>query len=153
MFLMSGKRTVQLVAAVTLLASAASVAANDRDGIRYKAIPDGAYSVVAEVRAKPGKERALREATLPLVTLVRRDPKNLVYFFQEDREAPGRVIFYEVFATRADFGAHNAMPYVQQWLGRTPRTGGGWRHSQAPGNTRSRRQLNLFRHNLRKSIE
>ena len=118
--LMSGKRRVMVLAAAASLASAASVAAQGRDGIRYQAIPDGAYSVVAEVRAKLGKERALREATLPLVALVRSDPKNLVYFFQEDRETPGRFIFYEVFATRADFEAHNAMPYVQQWFSRLP---------------------------------
>jgi quinol monooxygenase YgiN len=109
---------VLVLAAAASLASAAS--AQGRDGIRYQAIPDGAHSVVAEVRAKPGQERALREATLPLVALVRSDPKNLVYFFQEDREAPGRFIFYEVFATRADFEAHNAMPYVQHWFGRLP---------------------------------
>lgn len=78
-------------------------------GLRYAAIPQGAYSVVAEVRARPRKEDALREATLPLIALVRSDPKNLVYFLQEDREAPGRFIFYEVFATREDFEAHNAM--------------------------------------------
>jgi quinol monooxygenase YgiN len=120
MSVMSGKRIVQVIAAAALLASAASGAAKGRDGIRYQAIPDGAHAIVAEVRAKPGKERALREATLPLVVLVRSDPKNLVYFFQEDREAPGRFIFYEVFATRADFEAHNAMPYVQQWFGQLP---------------------------------
>ena len=120
MSVMSAKRMVLAVAAAASLAGAASVAASGRDGISYRAIPDGAYSVVAEVRAKPGQERALREATLPLVALVRSDPKNLVYFFQEDREAPGRFIFYEVFATRADFDAHNAMPYVQQWFSRLP---------------------------------
>ena len=38
-------------------------------------VPQGAYSVVAEVRAKPGKEAELRAATLPLVALVRSDPK------------------------------------------------------------------------------
>jgi quinol monooxygenase YgiN len=117
---LSGKRRVLTLAAVASLAGAASVAAQERDGIRYQAIPDGAYSIVAEVHAKPGKETALREATLPLVALVRSDPKNLVYFLQEDREAPGHFIFYEVFATRADFDAHNAMPYVQEWFGRLP---------------------------------
>jgi quinol monooxygenase YgiN len=120
MSVLSGKRMFVVFAAAASLTTAASVAAQGRDGINYQAIPDGAYSVVAEVRAKPGQERALRDATLPLVALVRSDPKNLVYFFQEDREAPGRFIFYEVFATRADFEAHNAMPYVQQWFSRLP---------------------------------
>ena len=90
------------------------------EGVRYGDIPPGAYSVVAEVRAKRGKEDELRAATLPLVALVRSDPKNLVYFFQEDREAPGHFIFYEIFANQQDFEAHNAMPYVQAWFAKLP---------------------------------
>src|SRR5262249_9380523 len=86
----------------------------------YSQVPQGAYSVVAEVRAKLGKEAALRAATLPLVALVRSDPKNLVYFLQEDRESPGHFIFYEVFADQADFEAHNAMPYVKEWFAKLP---------------------------------
>ncbi|MBW7974389.1 antibiotic biosynthesis monooxygenase [Bradyrhizobium sp. BR 10289] len=111
---------IPVLAAAASLVGAVSAAAEERDGVRYRAISDGAYSIVAEVRAKPGKERALREATLPLVALVRSDPKNLVYFLQEDRATPGRFVFYEVFANRADFDAHNAMPYVQKWFGLLP---------------------------------
>ncbi len=59
--------------------------------------------MVAQVRAKPGKEDALRAVTLPLIALVRGDPKNLVYFLQEDRTKPGHFIFYEIFASKADF--------------------------------------------------
>ena len=55
-------------------------------GKGYERVQSGAYSVVAKVRAKPGKEAELRAATLPLVPLVRAEPKNLVYFLQEDRE-------------------------------------------------------------------
>lgn len=90
------------------------------DTVRYARIPDGAWSIVAQVRAKPGKEDALRVATLPLVKLVRSDPKNLVYFLQEDRAKPGHFIFYEVFESEADFEAHNAMPYVQAWFAKLP---------------------------------
>ncbi len=89
-------------------------------GAGYAAIPAGAYSVVAEIRARPGKADALREATLPLIDLVRGDPKNLVYFLQEDRAEPGHFVFYEVFATEADFEAHNAMPYVKDWFAKLP---------------------------------
>ncbi len=94
--------------------------AGDGPGQGYAAIPAGAYSVVAQVTAKPGKEDALRSITLPLIDLVRGDPKNLVYFLQEDRAKPGHFIFYEIFATRADFDAHNAMPYVQGWFKKLP---------------------------------
>ncbi|GEP56996.1 putative quinol monooxygenase [Reyranella soli] len=89
-------------------------------GAGYSQVPHGAYSVVAEVRAKPGKEAELRAATVPLVALVRSDPKNLVYFLQEDREARGHFIFYEIFASQADFEAHNAMSYVKAWFAKLP---------------------------------
>ena len=79
-------------------------------GIRYADIPDGAYSVVADIRAKPGKENELRAATLGLVAQVRSEPNNLVYFLHEDREAPGHFVFYEIFKTEDDFTAHNTTP-------------------------------------------
>jgi quinol monooxygenase YgiN len=97
-----------------------SLGAQDGPGKGYSQVRGGAYSVVAEVRARPGKEADLRAATLPLIALVRSDPKNLVYFLQEDREVPGHFIFYEIFATQADFEAHNAMPYVKEWFARLP---------------------------------
>jgi quinol monooxygenase YgiN len=89
-------------------------------GRGYEKIPRGAYSIIAEVRAKPGKREELRAATLPLIARVRSDPKNLVYFFQEDRENPGHFVFFEVFATRDDFEAHNNMPYVKEFCAKLP---------------------------------
>lgn len=118
---MHSKSIRALVAAAVLTAAAiVPAAAQVKDGIRYTAIPAGAYSVVAEIRAKPGQEAALRNATLPLIEQVRSDPKNLVYFLQEDRQAPGHFVFYEVFASQADFEAHNAMPYVKAWFAKLP---------------------------------
>lgn len=102
------------------IAMSAPVVAREASGIRYAKIPAGAYSIVAEVRAKPGKEAELRAATLPLIGQVRSDPKNLVYFLQEDRERPGHFVFYEVFATKDDFEAHNATPYVKDWFAKLP---------------------------------
>ncbi len=117
-------KAVLMPLALAALAAAGSIAApasaREAAGVRYGQIPAGAYSIVAEVRARPGKEAELREATLPLVTLVRGDPKNLVYFLQEDRAAAGHFIFYEVFATKEDFEAHNAMPYVKDWFAKLP---------------------------------
>jgi quinol monooxygenase YgiN len=86
----------------------------------YSEVLEGAYSIVAEVRAKPGRESALRAATLPLIAMVRSDPKNLVYFLQEVRECPGHFLFYEIFANQTDFEAHNAMPYVKDWFAKLP---------------------------------
>ena len=108
---------VMMVANVTAMSYARAEAGPT--GV-YGSIPDGAFSVVAEIRAKPGKEAELRAATLPLIGLVRGDPKNLVYFLQEDRQTPGHFVFYEVFASEADFEAHNAKPYVKAWFAKLP---------------------------------
>ena len=106
--------------ALWLSLTAPAAVAQEAPHVRYQEIREGAYSVVAQVRARPGKEDALRAATLPLIDLVRADPKNLVYFLQEDRAKPGHFIFYEIFASQADFDAHNAMPYVQEWFAKLP---------------------------------
>ncbi len=113
-----------LIAAATAPATLPAEA-QEAPRVHYQEIPEGAYSVVAQVRAKPGKEDMLRAATLPLIDLVRSDPKNLVYFLQEDRAKPGHFIFYEVFASQADFDAHNAMPYVKDWFAKLPELADG----------------------------
>ncbi|MBO9715396.1 MAG: antibiotic biosynthesis monooxygenase [Pseudoxanthomonas sp.] len=110
-------RIAAMPVAAALWATSA-VAAADSPVARYGAIPPGAYAVVAEVRAKAGKEDELRAITLPLVRQVRAEPNNLVYFLHEDRQAPGHFVFYEIFATQADFEAHNATPHVQAWFAR-----------------------------------
>jgi quinol monooxygenase YgiN len=124
---MTARRVVRaaVVAAAMLTTGAMTMTANDRAIARYGAVPDGAFAVVAEVRAKPGKARELRDATLPLVAAVRSEPNNLVYFLHEDRESPGRFVFYEIFASRADFDAHNATPHVQAWFARLPELASG----------------------------
>jgi quinol monooxygenase YgiN len=109
-----------LFALVATSAGSAPAATPKADRIRYDEFPAGAYSVVAEVRAKPGKERELREATLGLVAQVRAEPNNLLYFLHEDREAPGHFVFYEIFASQADFEAHNATRHVQTWFAKLP---------------------------------
>ena len=91
--------------------------AQDSAVIRYAEVPAGAYAVVAQVRAKPGREAELREITLPLVALVRGDPKNLVYFLQENREAPGHFIFYEIFANKEDFDGAHKTSCLMSWPG------------------------------------
>lgn len=93
---------------------------NERGIVRYEVIPRGAYAIVAEVQAKPGRADELRAATLPLVNDVRDEPNNLLYFLQEDRETPGRFVFYEIFETKEDFDSHNATEHVQAWFAKIP---------------------------------
>jgi quinol monooxygenase YgiN len=84
------------------------------------AIPSEAYAIVAEFRAKPGREDELRRATQPLVERAWSEPNTLVFFLHEDRETPGHFIFYEVYASQADFETHRASPHVQSWFARLP---------------------------------
>lgn len=117
-------RTAFVLAAGLTFSAVPATAQEQPDG-RYGKVPGTAYAVVAEVRAKPGKERALREATLPLVAAVRREPNNLLYFLHEDRQSPGHFVFYEIFASEADFIAHNATPHVQAWFAKLPELAAG----------------------------
>jgi quinol monooxygenase YgiN len=119
------RSTPLLFALVTAVAGIAPVMAREATGVSYADIPASAYAVVAEVRAKAGKESALREVTLPLVAQVRAEKNNLVYFLHEDRETPGHFVFYEIFASQADFEAHNATPHVQAWFARLPELADG----------------------------
>ena len=105
---------------IACIAGSTSVMAQGGPGKGYSQVPQGAFSVVAEVRAKPGKEAELPAATLPLVALVRSDSKNLVYFLQEDRDSSGHFVFYEIFGNQTDFEAHNAMPYAKDWFAKLP---------------------------------
>jgi len=115
-----GRGMFTAVAAAASIAGTPPAMAQAAGGIRYDAIPSGAYAVIAEIRAKPGKEDEMRKVTLPLIAQVRQERNNLLYFLHEDREAPGRFVFYEIFASQSDFEAHNATPHVQAWFARLP---------------------------------
>lgn len=119
------RSTIVIALSVALLICSGCATTQEKPVSFYDKIPVGAYAVVAEVRAKPGKENELRAATLPLVKDVRAEPNNLLYFLHEDREAPGHFIFYEIFATQADFEAHNKTSHVQAWFAKLPELADG----------------------------
>lgn len=122
------RRFLSGITLATLMAAAFTAVpaiAHDTGGLRYADIPTDAYAVVAQVRAKAGKENALRAITLPLVEKVRAEPNNLLHFLQESRETPGHFIFYEIFASQADFDAHNQTPHVQSWFAQLPELADG----------------------------
>lgn len=108
------------IATVALAGCGAHVKAHKEAHTRYAKIPGDAYAVVADIRSKPGKEDELRKATLPLVQDVRSEPNNRLYFLHEDRSVPGHFVFYEIFASQADFEAHNATSHVQRWFAQLP---------------------------------
>jgi quinol monooxygenase YgiN len=109
-----------ILAAVAFLGLVRMARAQSGPGKGYAQVPPDAYSVFAEVQSKPGRADALRAATLPLIHLVRSDPKNIAYFLQEDREKPGHFAFFELWANETDFQAHNNQPYVKAWFAKLP---------------------------------
>jgi hypothetical protein len=58
-FTLPKRETLGVFVAVALAGGATPAMAQEADGIRYDQIPAGAYVVVAEVRAKPGREDEL----------------------------------------------------------------------------------------------
>jgi len=83
-------------------------------------LPAGAFALIAELHAKPGKEDELRALTVPLVAPARAEPDTLAFFLHEDVEAPGHFILYEVYTSRAAYAAHVAQARVQAWFAKLP---------------------------------
>lgn len=52
-------------------------------------------TVVAEMRAKPGKENALRQVVLELIEPTQAEPGCLQYDLHEHVSEPGHFVFYE----------------------------------------------------------
>ncbi len=118
-----------------LLGSVAT-SAGEPAGIRYDQIPEAAYAVVAEVRAKAGKEAELRAIALTLVAQVRAEPNNLLYFLHEDREPPGHFVFYEIFVTTGGFRGAQRHTSRAGLVPEIARTGRGRREGGAAADPR-----------------
>jgi len=89
----------------------------------YGKIPRGAYSIIAEVRAKPGKREELHARHSSFLCAV--TPRILTTSFRKTVRVRGHFIFYEVFPTKEDFEAHNNMPYVKEWFSKLPKLAEG----------------------------
>lgn len=74
--------------------------------------PD-ALTVVAQLRAKPGRERALREALTALVAPTSREPGCVTYDLHVDEDDPASFCFYEVWRSRAEHAANLQTSHLQ----------------------------------------
>ncbi|MFJ2478841.1 putative quinol monooxygenase [Pseudomonas sp. NPDC087598] len=70
---------------------------------------------IAVLKAKAGKEQALKEGLLTLVEPTRKEPGNLDYVLFELRDARGTFYMREAFKNQAALDAHFAMPYFQRF--------------------------------------
>lgn len=70
---------------------------------------------IAVLKAKPGKQQALKEGLLSLVEPTRTEPGNLDYVLFELRDEPGTFYMREAFKDQAALDAHFATPYFQRF--------------------------------------
>lgn len=77
-------------------------------------------SVVAQVKAKPGKEDALRSALLAMVAPSRLDAGCLGYDLHESPEAPGQFMFYENWESKELLDNHLKQPHLTAFFARLP---------------------------------
>ena len=72
-------------------------------------------TVVAELRAKPGKEEDLRRATLALIEPTRQEDGCEQYDLHVHTSDPGRFVFYENWVSREHLDRHAASAHLKQF--------------------------------------
>jgi quinol monooxygenase YgiN len=70
-------------------------------------------TVVAEMKAKPGQEDALRQAALALVAPTRKEEGCVQYDLHEHKTEPGRFVFYENWASEEHLARHAASEHLK----------------------------------------
>lgn len=75
-------------------------------------------TVIAYGRAKPGQERALREALEALIEPTRQEAGYVNYDMHQSLTDPGLFFFYENWESAEHLDAHMAAPHLQEFIGR-----------------------------------
>lgn len=73
----------------------------------------GSVFVIAEFKARPGKEDELRKATLAIVHPTRKEPGSLRFSVYEVETNPGAFFILELWRSEEDLEAHFKMPYIR----------------------------------------
>jgi quinol monooxygenase YgiN len=75
-------------------------------------------TVVAHVKAKPGKEAQVRQELLSLVAPSRKHAGCLNYDLHQATDNPAMFLFHENWTNKAALDAHLQQPHVQSVLGK-----------------------------------
>lgn len=75
-------------------------------------------TVIAQVKAQPGKEAEVRELLLSLVAPSRKDAGCLNYDLHQATENPTMFLFHENWTSKAHLDAHLQKPDLQAVLGK-----------------------------------
>jgi len=71
------------------------------------------YYVIAEIVAKPGSEKALRDLLVPFAKLSRKEPGCQAYVLMEMLAEPGRFLTYERWTNEAALKVHMTTPHIK----------------------------------------
>ena len=74
------------------------------------------FTVIATLDAKSGKEEELQQTLLSLVPLTRQEEGCIDYHLHRCLGQAGRFVFYENWASKAEWEKHLEMPYIQDLL-------------------------------------
>ena len=75
-------------------------------------------SIIAVLKAKPGKNDALKQVLAALVAPTRQEPGNVEYALFQLRDAPDTFYVRESWHDRAGLDAHIALPHFQAFMAR-----------------------------------
>lgn len=73
-------------------------------------------TVIANARAKAGKEQALREALEALIEPTTSEDGNVTYALHQGAEDPAVFYFYENWESAAHLGAHMGTPHIAAFI-------------------------------------
>ena len=84
-------------------------------------------TIVAELKAKPGKEKELRQALQALIEPTRHQPGNINYDMLVSNEDPGTIIFYENWRTKAEWEQHMKSSILVEFAKEQPELAQSWK--------------------------
>ena len=97
----------------TLMQGAALAAGMAMAASPARAASDETVMVIAELVAKPGQEKALRDLLVPFAAGARKEPGCVHYQLMEDNSQPGRFLTCETWANKAAIDAHMSTPAIK----------------------------------------
>jgi quinol monooxygenase YgiN len=76
---------------------------------------NGKVTVIANMRAKPGKEQEVKQALLGLCGPTRAEKGCINYDLHQSPDDPALFLFHENWAGQSDLDAHSQSPHLQAW--------------------------------------
>ena len=73
-------------------------------------------TVIALIKARPGKEAALRAELLALIPITRQEPGCINYDLHIATDNPGQFVFYENWTSKQHLDDHLARPHLAAFI-------------------------------------